>query len=78
MHKCELSYMCPGHDEKRVIWGNEQSPTVTNWDRGTRRISVSVAYLSRRLSPSIQRNVAIMTGTVEQDHEDNGRPTQQP
>jgi len=36
------------HDRDPVT-GNERSPTVTNQDRGTKRISVSADDLSRRL-----------------------------
>jgi len=41
-----------------LVNGNEQSPTVTNRDHGTKRISVSADDLSRRLES------AMTTGTV--------------
>jgi len=56
------------------VIGNKRSPTVTNRDRGTKRISVSADDLSRRLeSMSTTRCSDDMTGrpTEEQNHEDN-------
>jgi len=58
---------------------HDRSRTVTNWDRGTKRILASADDLSRRLgSPCLQHDIAMTTGTVKLDHGDNGRPTLQP
>ena len=39
--------------------GNERSPTVTNRDRGTRRISVSADVLSRRLESTSETRCSV-------------------